>query len=155
MCLYLYWQTCVSHNWTSAHTVTCHREKYPPLHHEMLRLDPTAPGASSSLSRSTVDHSYNSRCEWGVLSCHPGSAEASQVQREVPEQTPECATGGSWQTGPVSPSKWIQSLHVVLVSVVSSQCPASLFRSLETLIGSYFTHLYPASFISYCKCFII
>lgn len=40
-----------------------------------------------------------------VASCDLGFAEAGQVQGEVPEQTPECAAGGSWQTGPVSSSK--------------------------------------------------
>lgn len=35
------------------------------------------------------------QCNWSVVylpfpSCHAGPAEASQVQREVPEQTPEC-----------------------------------------------------------------
>lgn len=36
---------------------------------------------------------------------HPGSAEASQVQREVPEQTPERPARGSRQTSPVSTGK--------------------------------------------------
>lgn len=39
------------------------------------------------------------------LSHHLGPAEVGEVQRKVPEQTPECAAGGSGQTGPVSSSK--------------------------------------------------
>lgn len=43
-----------------------------------------------------------------AASCHLGFAEAGQVPREVPEQTPECAAGGRRQTGPVSSSKQLR-----------------------------------------------
>lgn len=74
----------------------CHLEKMSLIAHyelEMMRR------VLSDLKQ--VDPKL--RCFWfsvTAASCtflprHPGSAEASQVQREVPEQTPECPACGS------------------------------------------------------------